>query len=564
MHARRVLRLDELPELAQELVLRCLCERADVPGAVAALRALARVSRRWRALAEPRWARLYERLGPHGPERERAMSRHGLGAERRVELLTGVGCQLCGLARVTKVHWPFPVRACRGCIQAVTTSGHVLRESFGVPRAALAALPSTSVQLWSGRGAFWVDFYFDCDVRRLLGCSPSAHAAARREAAVADVVRAAGGSTAALAPAELERRAPSLAALGGSDAPFREHARLAAAAAAELRTWAAAERAAELLGLPGAAGRSPGARVRAALPRSAALAAFVGGCGGDGAAAPPDALALALALARAVVRGELRAAAAAASALRVGQVLGACDGAALRAAAARPRDAGAAEAALAQAHAAACIAGAVVGALRHAALPPELALATRWNDRTHTHAARRASDALSWHARGSAAAEATAELHGAWRRGEVDLSLELGDRAAAVAARQLEQACAWARLHVVLAEAVRHAAETAPHGTPPAYRAALLEAVEADALRRTLCGGCDPPPADLGACRAAATEAAARVPVPQPPHPHPHTKQYRCGRCRSDRLFSSEGIAAHSKAVHNGLPVLQTTHAPNA
>jgi hypothetical protein len=522
-HARLVLRLDELPELVQQLVLRALvgCGRPGVPGAAAALRALARASRRWRALAlaAPLWQALYELLGPHAEACERAMARHGLGPRRRVELLAGVGCERCGRAGVRpKVHWPFPFRACLGCVAAVTTDEHALRELHGVPQAALQGLPSRQSTVRMS------PTYLNRDVREVLGRSPAEHGDALRARAVAAALRTAGpaAASAGVGAAELERRSPSLRALGSAKTPLWHHSRLAAAAVRELRAWAAAERAAAQLGLPGAAGRSPGDRVRAAIAArmysfdTAQLLALAG-LGERAGPRRPARLsdADAGALAAALVRAELQAAAGVAQAPVFdggGDVWGACDAATLRLAAERPLDAAAAEAALAQVQAAAAVADALAGALRRAALPPELALALAVRG-SSTVAASRAADALSW--RGGSAPPALATLRAAWRdAGSAPADLDRLVHAAV--ARQLASATAWAATHVTIVEEVRRAAAAAPHDAR--FRAAILRAVRADAVARaataaaTAAATGDGP--DVEAFRAGAEAAAARVRAP--------------------------------------------------
>lgn len=53
-----------------------------------------------------------------------------LGPKRALHLLLESGCTKCGVPRITKVHWPFPLRLCVECIKQVTVPDFVLRDKY--------------------------------------------------------------------------------------------------------------------------------------------------------------------------------------------------------------------------------------------------------------------------------------------------------------------------------------------------------------------------------------------------------------------------------------------------
>ena len=164
-----------LPALVRSViadqVARATQGRGRAADAVVAdtLAALSSASTEWRAsVVDARcWDLLLERVPPeridgNGP----CMDRYGLTSRQRVQLLLGVGCQRCGAPRVTKIHWPFPVRVCRACVQDMTISGYRLTAEYGLDA---SGLPSFAVDLWNRiAGTYTLRFHLLHDVRRHL------------------------------------------------------------------------------------------------------------------------------------------------------------------------------------------------------------------------------------------------------------------------------------------------------------------------------------------------------------------------------------------------------------
>lgn len=83
---------------------------------------LRRSSKSMRALVEEHLERLYATALMPGKTEDAAMDAIGLSIPRRVELLTGCGCQRCGTPKITKISWPFPIRVCQPCLREITMS----------------------------------------------------------------------------------------------------------------------------------------------------------------------------------------------------------------------------------------------------------------------------------------------------------------------------------------------------------------------------------------------------------------------------------------------------------
>jgi hypothetical protein len=147
---------------------------AEMGSACAALRALSLACRDMRAAVEEAglWLRLLEAMhARQGEDHQRdthealRLVRDGSVDARRALRLVGMsGCQLCGRARVRKVHWPFRVRCCEPCLRAHTISDYRLRKELGVSYAELEGLHHSTHEFlsWSD-SSFTMRFFWRDD-----------------------------------------------------------------------------------------------------------------------------------------------------------------------------------------------------------------------------------------------------------------------------------------------------------------------------------------------------------------------------------------------------------------
>jgi len=136
---------------------------------------IARTNRAMHDLVTTVWPEFYERLvvkkaGNHEVRASLQPYEAATTAGQRLELLLGTGCALCGCPRVSKVHWPFPVRACRACFQDRTVSQAILYECHNVPASATEHLLSCCTDARQG------PVYWKSHVQRVIGCRVTEYA----------------------------------------------------------------------------------------------------------------------------------------------------------------------------------------------------------------------------------------------------------------------------------------------------------------------------------------------------------------------------------------------------
>ena len=165
-----------MPPLVRELVVAAIVGRArsgvrskDATW-MGALRGVSGTSRDWRESAAFGWHGVLDDLRAEGKTdaaKEACMDRYGLTPCAKASLLTEIGCQRCGAPRITKVHWPFPVRVCAECVRSVTVSSYRLENEYGIKA---GHLPFFEVGMWNRMmGGYTLRFHFVPDVRALIG-----------------------------------------------------------------------------------------------------------------------------------------------------------------------------------------------------------------------------------------------------------------------------------------------------------------------------------------------------------------------------------------------------------
>lgn len=78
-------------------------------------------------IVDKQWELLYN-LMMHPQDKYMSM----LSYKQRLHLLLESGCQRCGIPRIKKIHWPFPIRVCEECIKEVCISEYKLKKEYNI------------------------------------------------------------------------------------------------------------------------------------------------------------------------------------------------------------------------------------------------------------------------------------------------------------------------------------------------------------------------------------------------------------------------------------------------
>lgn len=134
IHVSRVLDVQMFPTE----IMRCIVASVrdnTAKQTFARLCSLGGTCKEYREIVADQCKTLYEGLvggvgGGLDPANDRVLAAEGMSYKRRLHLLLESGCMRCGAPRITKVHWPFPIRACKGCMVALTVPDYVLRNRY--------------------------------------------------------------------------------------------------------------------------------------------------------------------------------------------------------------------------------------------------------------------------------------------------------------------------------------------------------------------------------------------------------------------------------------------------
>lgn len=97
-----------------------------------------------------------------------------LTKKKRLSLLLEIGCMRCGAARITKIHWPFPIRVCKPCLDQITISDYWFRTTY---KDIVAAHPNwnhnlkyITRELYNRYARNYIErFYMKRDIDRAIG-----------------------------------------------------------------------------------------------------------------------------------------------------------------------------------------------------------------------------------------------------------------------------------------------------------------------------------------------------------------------------------------------------------
>ena len=128
IHVKKVLDVQKFPTE----IMRCIVSSVQdktLKLAFQRLCKLAATCREYRGIVNEQCQVIYDGLNI-SPDRDDIMTRENMSAKRRLHLLLESGCTRCGTPRITKVHWPFPLRVCQACIRQITVPDYILETKY--------------------------------------------------------------------------------------------------------------------------------------------------------------------------------------------------------------------------------------------------------------------------------------------------------------------------------------------------------------------------------------------------------------------------------------------------
>jgi len=168
-HESAILKLDGLPSLVHDMIIDSLIDSKYAEYVYPILWNLSQTSKYWYDFMKPKWSILYDSI--KNSQEDRDMNLYNLTVLQKLSLLLECGCQACGKARITKIHWPFPMRLCTECLYSRTISDYRLRDEYAIGENQLRNLRYTSKDMWKrGSGYFTIKFYLISDIENMIGC----------------------------------------------------------------------------------------------------------------------------------------------------------------------------------------------------------------------------------------------------------------------------------------------------------------------------------------------------------------------------------------------------------
>ena len=167
-HAQKVLDLKALPgEILHIIVDYLVASKIDDAKKLDRLEALEQTCKEFRSIVSGKYEAFYAAVSVSSAK-DFIMTRRSLSHKDRCSLLMRSGCQSCNAPRITKIHWPFPMRLCSGCINAIVVADHVLSTEYCVHN--YTNRDCLLRQTYSRyRGASSYRLYLRSDVERSIG-----------------------------------------------------------------------------------------------------------------------------------------------------------------------------------------------------------------------------------------------------------------------------------------------------------------------------------------------------------------------------------------------------------
>ena len=129
-HVNRVMDVQRFPTHIMREIVDQIRDK-NVKKEFARLSNLGATCREYREIMLERCEQIYKDLGVPD-ENDHEMELDQMSFKRRLHLLLESGCQRCDAPRITKIHWPYPMRLCHDCIREITVPDYMLREHYRV------------------------------------------------------------------------------------------------------------------------------------------------------------------------------------------------------------------------------------------------------------------------------------------------------------------------------------------------------------------------------------------------------------------------------------------------
>lgn len=131
-HIGLVSRIRDLPDDISRIILKNIIDNImdkDSNKAFKLLTNIGNTCKEYRELTNTKYTILYWQQDPCD---DMDWWMDELSMKQRLHLLLESGCQRCGCSRITKIHWPFPIRVCKACLEEITIRDYVLAQEYNV------------------------------------------------------------------------------------------------------------------------------------------------------------------------------------------------------------------------------------------------------------------------------------------------------------------------------------------------------------------------------------------------------------------------------------------------
>lgn len=168
LHFKPIMNFDTLPELIHSIIIDKLITTNTPKNVYFILWNLGQTSKYWHKLIVSKWSSLYDQI--KDKENEVYFNYYGLTPLQKLSLLLECGCQSCKCSRITKIHYPFPMRLCSECLYKKTISNSTLYNNHAICDSCINHLPYITKKLWNN-GYYYVRFYLISEIEnKIMKC----------------------------------------------------------------------------------------------------------------------------------------------------------------------------------------------------------------------------------------------------------------------------------------------------------------------------------------------------------------------------------------------------------
>jgi hypothetical protein len=162
--------IQNLPELVHDIIIKKFIESSnDFKIIFKFLISLKQVSKYWNILLSDKYFELLYNKLKITNNMEISMNKYSLLLIQKLNLLLTTGCQRCKLEKIRKIHWPFPIRLCKDCIEEITISDFRLNRQYNIPNHIYNNLDYIIVPMWNRHaGSYTLRFYIKREIEERL------------------------------------------------------------------------------------------------------------------------------------------------------------------------------------------------------------------------------------------------------------------------------------------------------------------------------------------------------------------------------------------------------------